>query len=151
MSARSIATAVDIEASPATVWGVLMDFAAYPAWNPFIRSIEGRALAGERLSVAIQPPGQSPMRFRPRVQRVDEAHSFSWLGNLFVPGLFDGLHEFSLESVGAITRLHHRERFSGLLVPLLWNKMQSPTRDGFEAMNRALKARAESLVMNDER
>jgi hypothetical protein len=146
MSGRTIETAIDIAASRDVVWQVLMDFPLYPRWNPFIRSIEGRAAQGERLAVMIQPPGQGAMRFRPRVQAVHEQRAFSWLGNLLIPGLFDGRHEFELQAIGPATRFHHREFFSGLLVPLAWQKMQQPTRAGFEAMNQALKARAEALM-----
>ncbi|MBI4544746.1 MAG: SRPBCC family protein [Gemmatimonadetes bacterium] len=32
---------IDIEASAERVWQVLTDFAAYPEWNPFMRSISG--------------------------------------------------------------------------------------------------------------
>jgi hypothetical protein len=145
MKPRAIETSVDIAAPADTVWRVLMDFSAYPEWNPFIRHIEGLSTAGERLSVLIQPPDQKPMRFRPRVQNARQGEAFSWLGKLFVPGLFDGCHEFILEANGRATRLHHRETFSGMLVPLVWNKMQPSTRAGFEAMNQAIKQRAESI------
>jgi hypothetical protein len=144
MIKRAIETSIDIEADAEVVWQVLMDFPAYPNWNPFIRGIEGKPKEGERLSVMIQPPGQSPMRFRPRVQSVHQQRAFSWLGNLLIPGLFDGRHEFRLEAIGQATRFHHRETFSGLLVPIVWNKMQQPTRAGFDAMNQAIKKRAES-------
>lgn len=141
---KRIETAIDIAADSRAVWRVLMDFAAYPEWNPFIRSIEGQAERGQRLSVQIQPPGGRQMRFRPRVQVAQEQRAFSWLGHLLVPGLFDGHHEFRLQPVGSATRLHHHETFSGLLAPLVWNRMEAPTRTGFEAMNQALKARAEA-------
>lgn len=40
--------------------------------------------------------------------------------------------------------LLHMEQFSSLLVPLVWNRMEHSTRCGFEAMNQALKTRAEA-------
>jgi hypothetical protein len=142
---RRIETVIDIAASTSAVWRVLMDFSAYPDWNPMVRSIVGNPRRGERLEVCIQPPGKNRMRFRPRVQLADEARSFSWLGQLLLPGLFDGLHEFRLQPVADGTRLYHHESFSGLLLPLIWPMMETPTRAGFEAMNQALKIRAEAL------
>ncbi len=142
--ARRIDSAVEIAASPATVWRILTDFSAYPEWNPFIRAIQGEARLGARLSVSIQPPGGRAMQFQPQVQEAQPQRVFSWLGRLLLPGLFDGRHEFRLEANAGGTRLLHGESFSGVLVPLAWNSMQQPTRAGFEAMNRALKARAEA-------
>jgi hypothetical protein len=139
-----IDTSVDIDASPRAVWQVLTDFPAYPDWNPFIRTIEGQAILGTHLSVMIQPDGQKPMRFRPQVEAAEDAARFSWTGRVLMRGLFDGHHEFELHPHGEGTRLLHREYFSGLLVPLIWKKLEQPTRAGFEAMNRALKARAEA-------
>ena len=47
------------------------------------------------------------------------------------------------EDVGRC-RFEHFETFTGILVaPILW-AVGAATRQGFEAMNRALKARAES-------
>jgi len=140
---------MDIDADPKTVWHVLTDFSAYPDWNPFIRSIEGEPTQGSRLSVLIHPPGRKPMRFQPQVQAAENPARLSWIGSLLMRGLFDGHHEFELHAHGQGTRLVHRESFSGLLVPLVWNKMEQATRAGFEAMNLTLKARAEASASED--
>jgi hypothetical protein len=85
------------------------------------------------------------MTFRPIILALQPEAELRWLGRLMLPGIFDGEHQFQLEPIGeARTRLIHRETFSGLLVPLLWRKLDTQTRQGFEAMNRALKQRAES-------
>ena len=44
---RRIDTEILIQASSERVWAVLTDFAAYPEWNPFIVSLEGKAEWGE--------------------------------------------------------------------------------------------------------
>ena len=129
---------------PARVWGVLTDLAAYPDWNPFITSSEGTLAVGERLVNHLQPPGGRPITFKPTVTEVDAGRSLEWLGRLLLPGLFDGRHRFELVAVGDGTRVLHTEHFTGVLVPLMRKSLDTRTRAGFEAMNTALKARAEA-------
>jgi hypothetical protein len=140
---HQISTSVLIDAAPERVWAILMDFAAYPAWNPFIRSIAGEARQGQTLTVRIQPPGASEQTFRPVVQAAELPHTFVWRGSLPIPGLFTGEHSFRLTRQGDKTSFRHAESFSGLLVPLL-RKMLARTEEGFQQMNAALKARAEA-------
>lgn len=140
---RHIDTQILIQASPEKVWGVLTDFASYPRWNPFIVSIEGRAEWSERLRVHIQAGGERH-HFKPVVLQATAPTRLRWLGRVGFPGVFDGEHSFELRPEGAATRLLQTESFQGFLVPLLWRKVGPMTRAGFEAMNRALKARAEA-------
>lgn len=149
MIPRRIDTSVDIEAKPQTVWRVLTDFPSYPEWNPFIRRIEGKTKPGARLSVLIQPHGSKPMQFRPAVKTVENDMRFSWIGSLLIRGLFDGHHQFHLHEQDNGAHLRHCELFSGLLVPLVWAKVEHPTRTGFEAMNQAIKVRAEALARKE--
>jgi hypothetical protein len=136
-------TAIDIDASPERVWEVLLDFPRYPEWNPFITSISGRAVAGARLAVTLAPPEGRAITMRPEVQVVDTGRRFAWLGRLGIPRVFDGAHEFLIEpdSSGSV-RFMQRETFRGVLVPVLGRAL-ARTRKGFDAMNQALKERAE--------
>ena len=87
------------------------------------------------------------MVFKPTVTRVSVESEFRWLGRLVVPGVFDGEHIFSLASTPTGgTRFIQREEFRGLLVPLLWGSIAAQTRNGFEAMNAALKSRAQKMT-----
>jgi len=138
---RRIATAIDIAAPTAAVWSVLLDFAAYPDWNPFIRRLQGEARVGERLEVTVQPPNRRAMTFRPSVLAADSGE-LRWRGRVLMPGLFDGEHTLRLELQPSGCRLHHIETFSGLLVPL-FGGMLADTERGFTAMNEALKRRVE--------
>jgi hypothetical protein len=143
--AREINTTIEINAPANTVWDVLTDFSRYGEWNPFIRSIHGKAEQGEQLEILIQPPGGTGMTFRPLILVLQPEAELRWLGRLILPGIFDGEHQFQLKPIGeSRTRLIHRETFSGLLAPLLWRNLDTQTRQGFEAMNHALKQRAES-------
>ena len=138
-----IETATDIRAPAARLWSILTDFSAYPAWNPFITTIEGDPNPGARLKITIAPPGRRPMTFRPVVLIAARERELRWLGRLFVPGLFDGEHAFRLEQRAEACRFHHSERFSGVLLRLFGDRLLTATRQGFEAMNAALKQRAE--------
>jgi hypothetical protein len=125
------------------VWRVLTGFVLYPAWNPFIVSVSG-SLEGRRLAVRIQPWEGRIWRFRPRIVRLSEERELCWLGRLGVPWLFDGRHCFALEPDGpGRTRFAQRETFRGLLVPLVPRSVFDAVARGFEAMNEALRERAE--------
>jgi hypothetical protein len=141
-----LSTSVEIDAPTETVWTVLTAFDTYPEWNPFMEII-GRASEGARLTVELRPPGKRATAFRPTVTRVDEGREFRWLGHLFVAGLYDGEHRFELEALeGGRTRFTQAETFGGLLVGPINRWLGESTRKGFEEMNEALKARAESLA-----
>jgi hypothetical protein len=147
---KEIHTEIEIHAPAERVWRVLTDFAAYPEWNPFVRRAEGKVEVGARLHVVIQPPGGKGMSFRPRVLVADPERELRWLGHLWVPGLFDGEHSFSIEPRGeGRVRFIQRERFGGLLLPLISKMLDGATRQGFEEMNRALKIRCEAETNQD--
>lgn len=141
---RELRTDVVINAPPARVWEVLTDFRSYPEWNPFITRIDGEPVPGTGLEVRIEPPGGRVMTFKPKVLVAEPSRELSWLGRLLVPGLFDGEHHFEIEPIGGDrSRLVQREIFRGLLVSLFAGTL-AKTEQGFEQMNRALKARSES-------
>ena len=111
-------------------------------WNPFITRIEGKGEPGARLRIEIKPPGRSAMTFSPAVLAVRPAKELRWRGRLLLPGIFDGEHAFELEERGSTCVFRQSERFTGLLVPLLGGTLEATER-GFQAMNVALKRRAE--------
>jgi hypothetical protein len=140
---KEIETSINIDAPADRVWAVVTDFAAYPEWNRFIRSLKGDAKVGSRLEVTLQPPGRRPMTIRPTVVKM-EGRELRWLGRLGLPRVFDGRHSLKVEPLSpTLTRFTQYERFTGVLVPF-FGKMLGDSRRGFEEMNRALKARAET-------
>lgn len=143
---KEIRTELVIKASPSIVWSVLTDFQLYPSWNPFIKWIQGNAVQGTKLTTRIEPPDGSGMTFKPLVLSVKQNQELRWLGHLFVPGLFDGEHIFELyENSDGTTTFVQREEFRGLLVRLFEKTLDTSTLQGFEAMNRKLKERAEAM------
>jgi hypothetical protein len=142
---RRISTSIDIAAPSSRVWEVLMNFPAYSDWNPFIRQIAGSTNPGSKLQLTVQPEGGSAMSFVPEVLVCMPEREFRWRGRVLFKGVFDGEHALKLtESTAAACTFAQEETFSGVLVPLIMRgAMLAGTEAGFEAMNRALKARAE--------
>lgn len=139
---RTIETAVEINASPQKVWGILSDTNDYPDWNPFIRSVDGPLEPGKTVTIILNPPDSGVFTFHPVVLTASFPEN-RWQGKFLLPGLFDGEHYFRVEPVSEQTaRFIHGEHFSGLLVRLMGGPMEK-TRRGFEMMNAALKKRAE--------
>jgi hypothetical protein len=144
---KEITTAVVIKAEPGKVWNILTDFTNYPQWNPFIRSIKGQVQVGNTITARIEPPQAKGMTFKPVVLVFEPNKEFRWKGKLLVNGLFDGEHSFELiDNRDGTTTFIHKEKFSGLLVPLFKNMLDHNTRAGFNAMNHSLKLKAEQTV-----
>lgn len=143
---REIHTEIEIDAPPERVWAVLTNLGAYADWNPFITSARGELKEGARLEIFVQIPDAGGRGFKPRVLAVNPSRELRWLGQLAVPGLFNGEHIFRLEPLpGNRARFLHGERFTGLLIPFLGGMLEKTER-GYELMNRALKQRAESAA-----
>ena len=141
----TVKTAVDIAASAEMVWRVLTDFPSYPKWNPFIRSVEGNPVPGQRLKVRMRLPHGRSYQFSPRVLKAIPATELRWRGKLWIEGVFDGEHAFIIVPNGIKgVRFIQREHFSGLLVPLILPFIGAKTRRGFYLMNVALKKVAEA-------
>jgi hypothetical protein len=138
-----ISTTVDIDAPPDRVWDVLVNLPAYHEWNPFIVDARGEVAAGNALELRMVLPGRDPMTIEPQLLVVDAGRELRWKGRLFMPGLFDGEHVFELARIDdARTRVHHWERFGGILLPILRGLIYDDTVAAFGAMNAALARRA---------
>lgn len=142
----TVTTTIDISAGPQAVWDVLVDFAAYPKWNPFMDRIDGTAEVGRRLVVHLAGRGGRGTTFRPTVLVATSGEELRWLGKLGPGGLFDGEHSFVLTAKpDGTTRLTHGERFTGILVAI-FKGATANSHAGFEAFNEALKRRVEATA-----
>jgi len=138
---KEITTQVQIAATPEKVWAVFTDFNAYAEWNPFIKSITGDVKLGNSIKAEL-----GGMTFKPKVLVYDQNKEFKWLGHLLFKGLFDGEHRFQLIDNGdGTTTFIQSEKFNGILVRLFAKKLDGETKDGFIAMNEALKKRVEGI------
>ena len=125
---RTIETGIDIAAPRWRVWQVLTDVDRYPAWNPFVTSVDGVLREGGKLRVRIEPPGRKAITFGPTVVALAQERELRWRGRLLIPGLLDGEHAFRLEERAGGCRFRQTERFSGVLVPLFGAGLLEATR-----------------------
>jgi hypothetical protein len=141
---QEVQTHIDIEAPPSLVWAILADFGTYRRWNPLISGILGRPANGAQLEVRLRSPGGNDVSIRSMIVRVREPRELRWLERWIVPGLFASERRFRIEALpqGGV-RFHHGEQVRGIMVPLLSQRRRLRGKSGFDAMNTALKQRAE--------
>jgi hypothetical protein len=139
----SVRADVLIDRSPSDVWKVISDSAAYPNWNPFITRVDGDFREGATIRIVLGT-GSDSMVFKPTVLLVRPNQDLCWRGSVWIRGVFDGTHCIHLTAVAGGTHLEQTERFSGLLVGRLTKDVIEDTRRNFQAMNAAVKQRAES-------
>ncbi len=143
---NSIVTEIVIDAPAKRVWDILTNLKAFEAWNPFMIKSVGEMRPKSRLINTMRTE-KTTMTFKPVVQQVITNEYFDWIGNLLVPGIFDGHHYFRIESINSHqVKLIHGENFSGILSSFIFRKIGNDTRLGFIKMNQALKRQAENVT-----
>ncbi|SHO59164.1 SRPBCC domain-containing protein [Vibrio quintilis] len=137
---RCLETTIFIDEVPEAVYARISHLKSYCQWSPLIRSIDGDLKPGCRLNIKIELKEVGTMKIRPTVVNLERNRELRWIGHLWFKGLFDGEHYFTLEEdKNGQTKLYHGEKFSGLLVPLLWRIIRKGTIESFLAHNVALK------------
>jgi hypothetical protein len=141
---KEIKTEILINSDSKRVWQVLTDFKSYPNWNPFIKSIRGEKIVGNKLATEILPPNRRIMKFTPVLLAVDSERELRWLGSGPVRGIFDGEHYFKIipQENGSV-KFIQGEKFNGILVRFM-PKLLVDTKHGFEQMNEALRKECEN-------
>jgi hypothetical protein len=143
-------THIDIAAPASLVWAILADFGRYGRWNPLIRGVLGRVAAGARIEVRLTSGKGEEVSFHSTIVHAREPRELHWREQWTVPGLFASEHRFRIEPLpeGGV-RFHHGEKVSGILVPLLLQRRRLRGKYAFDAMNIALKQRAERACAPD--
>lgn len=110
----AIVTHVDVAASPARVWQLLMDFARYGEWHPYAK-LSGVAAEGSELAYAVRRSLKASMLIKSEatVTRFEpEAHFALKLG---LSGLAWVNEWYELEETESGTRLTHGLEFRGFM------------------------------------
>lgn len=140
-----VSAGIDIAARADAIWAALVDLHRFRDWNPFIRRASGSLRVGRRVRLRVRTRFGVPLVFRATVTVREPRRELRWRGYFLAPWLASGDHTFTLEtSARGTVHLEQREVFSGILPRLARRLLVPETRRGFDAMNRALKQRAEA-------
>ena len=108
MFKHTIDTNIAIEASTQKVWDKLLDFSAYPDWNPMIVQLDGEAKVGSKLKFVVRQLNDKLLNLAARFKVVKPARELRWSGGL--RGILYGEHYFVIEKTGEDScRFHHGE------------------------------------------
>ena len=140
-----VRTEIELAASVAEVWAVLVDFPRYGEWNPYITSITGELREGAKLRLELSDAGGAERRQSATLIAVRPQQELRWKERWMVRGLLDGEHFLLLSDLGnGKTRLTHGEDFSGMLLKAMVGVARSTTHS-FVGMNMALGRRLNAL------
>ncbi|HVK25740.1 MAG TPA: SRPBCC domain-containing protein [Actinokineospora sp.] len=138
---KSYESGSTINATPAQVWAVLSDAAAWPNWDSGVIKVEGAVEPGAKIRVT---SAASPDRTFPvKVTALTPDAGMTFAGGMPL-GLFRGERTYTLTSTSdSTTEFRMREVYTGPMVPLIWKSMPDlqPSFDQFAA---GLKKRVES-------
>ena len=141
---KEVRSEIEINSYPESVWNILIDFATYEQWNPFINKIVGAPTEGSKIDIYIETPSGKNRKYSPRITRVEEGRELRWFGKSSLPGFLNAEHIFTIEELQPErVRFIQREVFNGLLTRVFGKGVDTDIKQGFEDMNDALKKRAE--------
>ncbi len=141
---KEVRSEIEINSYPESVWRILIDFAAYDQWNPFINKIIGAPTEGSKIDLYIETPSGKNRKYSPRITKVEEGRELRWFGKSSLPGFLNAEHIFTIEELQPErVRFIQRELFDGLLTRVFGKGVDTDIRQGFQDMNDALKKRAE--------
>jgi uncharacterized protein YndB with AHSA1/START domain len=142
-----VSITVEIDAPQEFVWSVLVDYPKYPEWNPYTVRVDTTFELGTEIVLHLPDPNAPGQTFpnreflriidAPRHLRYDTADAFD--------GLFAYRDQWVEDLGGGRSSYRTTDVFTGELAPMVFQMQQEWVTNGFNAVARALKARAESL------
>ncbi len=141
---KEVRSEIAINAFPENVWGILIDFASYDQWNPFIKKIIGIPKEHNKIEIFIETSSGKNRKYSPRITKIEEGRELRWFGKSSLPGFLNAEHIFTIEELQPEhVRFIQRQVFDGLLTRVFGKTIDTDILKGFQDMNDALKRRAE--------
>lgn len=149
MSERIVIESITVEiAVPARfAWKVLTDYPRYPEWNPYTVQVSTTLEVGAPIDLTLPNMDGSPGTFvnREHLRVVDPPHHLRYDTGDEMPGIF-AVRDQWIEPLGG-ERCSYRttDTFSGMYAERVVEVTGQWVKEGFDAIARALKERAEQL------
>ena len=140
-----VAASCEIDAPRAYVWSVLSDFDTYPEWNPFTPGVEGALAVGRPVALDVRFEGKRPRRQVEWVNRVEPESLICWGVRYWSRKILAANRRQELSEISPTrTRYYTVDRFSGVLVPLVFTLYGELMQRGFDGVAAGLKAYCEA-------
>lgn len=142
---KIVRTEIVIDAAPQTIWSILDDIELYPDWNRVLPQVSGRTTVGSHIDAVICFTGAEPQPFSPKLIRIVGAREFRWVSEIPGETISRAEHYFILTPrPDGKTHVEHCEEFDGPFADTMWAMVGHIAPADYEALNQALKARAEA-------
>jgi len=135
---------VEIDAPPQVVWDVVADFASYPEWNPFCTSVDGAFELGAPIVLHTPHPDHDPdLQTQEWISAIEAPHHLQYNTGDSIPGVH-AVRDQWIEDLGEGRSSYCTvDVFTGEYAQLAYDLQGQWVTDGFNALARALKIRAE--------
>ena len=141
------AATVEIAAPIETVWGILVDFGNYHAWNRFTPSVVCSGELGASVEMQVCFPGARPRRQVEVLNVLEPPHRLAWGVIMGTSAILVANRYQRLEALGdTCTRYTTIDYVSGLLAPVVKLLYAEPMRAGFQLAADGLKRCAEAAA-----
>ncbi len=142
---QTVTTEIEIAAPPSKVWNILIDINQWQEWNPTINASQGYASPGSTHNITMigESEGTNGPKYNPKIIKLDKPNYFHWRAHMLAGFIFTNDKTIELKETSTGTKIIHSEIFKGMLVPLFSGQMNKGVPPILNAMNKALKERAE--------
>ncbi len=141
---REIRTEIDIAAPKDKVWDILTDFENWHGWNPAVKKVVGKAGLNESLTITMRGKTEgSEHSYQPIFQEFRPNEYFRFRAYMKAKILFTNDKICELQETDTGVKLIHIEQFRGLMVMMMWGKMEKGVTMMLNMINKALKKKAE--------
>jgi hypothetical protein len=136
---------IGINAPDDVVWEILSDIEAWPSWNPMYTRAQGVIRIGDRWTLDVALRGQPARTIHPVILDWAPYDHIHWKLDM-MRGWARSVRFLEIEKMGAENVIFaNGEIFDGWLGPSVARRLRNPVLEGFEALNQAMKSRAEAI------